>query len=43
MIDSIFLGFLECLLGHDLTLVSGIHPENHPFHLDIPILWSTGF
>ena len=27
----------------DLTLVNGICLENHPFHLDFPILWSTGF
>jgi hypothetical protein len=27
----------------DLTLVSGICLENHPFHLDFPVLSSIGF
>jgi hypothetical protein len=38
--DMDYLDFLPCL---DLTLIFGICLENHPFHLDPPVLLSIGF
>jgi hypothetical protein len=45
MIASICLGVrgLFSLSALDLTLIYGICLEIHPFHLDFPVLWSTGF
>ena len=34
---------LDSLPALDLTLVCGICLENHPFHLDFPVLLSIGF
>ena len=45
MTDSIFLEVMELfsLPDLDLSLVSGICLESHPFPLDFPVLWSTAF
>lgn len=36
-------GYLNTLPNLDLTLISDIYLESHPFQLDFSILWSTGF
>jgi hypothetical protein len=45
MTVPIFLGVLGLfsLPNLDLTLVCGMCVENHPFHLDFPVLLSIGF
>ena len=45
MTVSISLGIIGLfkLSGLDLILVSGVSPENCPFPLNFPVLWSTGF
>ena len=42
-ISSVVIGLFICLSGLDLILVSDIYPENCPFPLCFPILWSVGF
>jgi hypothetical protein len=45
MTASTSSGFMKLfsLPDLDLTLVSGISLENHPFVKTFPILWHTGF
>ena len=42
-ISSAVIGLFNLLSGLDLILVNDIYPENCPFTLSFPILWSAGF